>query len=153
VQTPSDGYSNEIFHFVGIVHIEILDLKHRSCKCFWETHCKKMADLHPRQGNLLQRNNFSAVCKTSLHFAKYVGWRPAEKNLPVFLTCVFYVDLRFLWLFAETCQRRMQRLARKRILEGFALPFNSACRQGDQMRLWKRRPKCSPIKFFATVNK
>jgi hypothetical protein len=34
------------------------------------TPCKKLADLHPRQGNLLQRNNFSAVYKTSLHFAK-----------------------------------------------------------------------------------
>jgi hypothetical protein len=38
---------------------------------FWErTPCKKSADLHPRQGNLLQRNNISAVYKTSLHFTK-----------------------------------------------------------------------------------
>jgi hypothetical protein len=34
---------------------------------------KKLADLHPRQGNLLQRNNFSAVYKTSLHFTKQGG--------------------------------------------------------------------------------
>jgi hypothetical protein len=34
------------------------------------TPCKKSADLHPTQGNLLQRNNFSAVYKTSLHFTK-----------------------------------------------------------------------------------
>jgi hypothetical protein len=31
---------------------------------------KKLADLHPRQGNSLQRNNFSKVYKTSLHFTK-----------------------------------------------------------------------------------
>jgi hypothetical protein len=34
------------------------------------TPCKKLADLHPRQGNLLLRNNFSVVYKTSLHFTK-----------------------------------------------------------------------------------
>jgi hypothetical protein len=31
---------------------------------------KKSADLHPRQGNLLQRNNSSVFYKTSLHFTK-----------------------------------------------------------------------------------
>jgi hypothetical protein len=31
---------------------------------------KKLANHHPRQGNLLQRNNFSAVYKTYLHFTK-----------------------------------------------------------------------------------
>jgi hypothetical protein len=31
---------------------------------------KKSADLHPRQGNLLQRSNFSAAYKTSLNFTK-----------------------------------------------------------------------------------
>jgi hypothetical protein len=34
------------------------------------TPCKKLADHHPRQGKLLQTNNFSAVYKTSLHFTK-----------------------------------------------------------------------------------
>jgi hypothetical protein len=34
------------------------------------TPCKKLADLHPRQGNLLQRKNFSAAYKISLHFTK-----------------------------------------------------------------------------------
>jgi hypothetical protein len=34
------------------------------------TPCEKLADLYPRQGNLLQRNIFSAVYKTSLHFTK-----------------------------------------------------------------------------------
>jgi hypothetical protein len=34
------------------------------------TPCKKLADFYPRQGNLLQRNNFSVVYKTSLHFTK-----------------------------------------------------------------------------------
>jgi hypothetical protein len=37
---------------------------------FGKEPCKKSADLHPRQGNLLQRNNFSVVYKTSLHFTK-----------------------------------------------------------------------------------
>jgi hypothetical protein len=31
---------------------------------------KKLYDLHPRQGNVLQSNTFSAVYKTSLHFTK-----------------------------------------------------------------------------------
>jgi hypothetical protein len=69
--------------------IEILDLEqvcwHRSCKYFWG---KK----HPRQGNLLQRNIFSAVYKTSLYYIHKIGWRPAEKNSPFFSTCVFYED-------------------------------------------------------------
>jgi hypothetical protein len=34
------------------------------------TPLKKLADLHPRQGNLLQRNKFLGVYKTSLHFTK-----------------------------------------------------------------------------------
>jgi hypothetical protein len=52
--------------------IEILDLE-QVClaNIFGErTPCNKLADLHPRQGNLLQRNNFSVVYQTSLHFAK-----------------------------------------------------------------------------------
>jgi hypothetical protein len=35
-----------------------------------KTPCKKLADLHPRQGNSLQRYHFSVVCKTSLNFTK-----------------------------------------------------------------------------------
>jgi hypothetical protein len=31
---------------------------------------KILADLHPREGNLLQRNIFTGVYKTSLHFTK-----------------------------------------------------------------------------------
>jgi hypothetical protein len=34
------------------------------------TTCQKLADHHPRQDNLLQRNNFSGVYKTSLHITK-----------------------------------------------------------------------------------
>jgi hypothetical protein len=45
---------------------------------------KKLADLHPRQDNLLQRNNFSAVYKTSLYILHIIGWRPAEKTPPFF---------------------------------------------------------------------
>jgi hypothetical protein len=55
--------------------IEILELQqvcwHRFCEYFWgKTPCKKSADLHPRQGNYYQRNHFSAVYKTYLHFTK-----------------------------------------------------------------------------------
>jgi hypothetical protein len=43
---------------------------------FWErTPGKKVADLHPRQGNILQRNNFSGVYETFLY-----SW----KNSPFF---------------------------------------------------------------------
>jgi hypothetical protein len=42
--------------------IEILEPEqvrlHWSCQIFWgKTHCKKLADLHPRQGNLLKKKN------------------------------------------------------------------------------------------------
>jgi hypothetical protein len=47
------------------------------------TPCKKLADLRPRQGNLLQRNYFSAVYKTSLHFTKQ-GGDQLKKILPFF---------------------------------------------------------------------
>jgi hypothetical protein len=49
---------------------------------------KKSADLHPRKGNLLQRNIFTGLNKTSLHRTK-IGWRPAEKIRPFLSTCVF----------------------------------------------------------------
>jgi hypothetical protein len=32
--------------------------------------CKKSADLHPRQGNLQQRNIFTGLSKTSLYNTK-----------------------------------------------------------------------------------
>jgi hypothetical protein len=44
--------------------------------------CKKSADLHPRQGNLLQRNSFTGLTKTSLYVQHKIGWRPAEKSCP-----------------------------------------------------------------------
>jgi hypothetical protein len=47
------------------------------------TPCKKFADLHLRQGNLLQRNNISVVYKTSLHFAK-LGGDQLKKICPFF---------------------------------------------------------------------
>jgi hypothetical protein len=58
---------------------------------FWErTPCKKLADLHPWQGNLLQRNNFSAVSGLqNLSSLCKIRERPAEKNVP-FSTCFFY---------------------------------------------------------------
>jgi hypothetical protein len=55
--------------------IEILDLEqvcwHRSCKHFGRKNpCKKSADLHPRQGNLLHWNIFTGLNKTSFHYTK-----------------------------------------------------------------------------------
>jgi hypothetical protein len=44
--------------------------------------CKKSADLHPRQGNLLQRNIFTGLSKASPSNSKWV-----EDQL--FSTCVF----------------------------------------------------------------
>jgi hypothetical protein len=51
------------------------------------TPCKKLADLLPRQGNLLQRSNFSAAYKTSLHFTKLGG--DQLKKISLFQTCCF----------------------------------------------------------------
>jgi hypothetical protein len=52
-----------------VFSIEILELDHVGtgpANLFGKrTPCKKSADLHPRQGNLLQRNNFSVAYKTS----------------------------------------------------------------------------------------
>jgi hypothetical protein len=40
-------------------------------KTFWRKKpCKKSADLHPRQGNLLQRNIFTGLNQTSLYNTK-----------------------------------------------------------------------------------
>jgi hypothetical protein len=35
-----------------------------------KTPCKKLAHLHPNQGNLLRRNNFIGILKTTLHWTK-----------------------------------------------------------------------------------
>jgi hypothetical protein len=56
-------------------NVEILDLEcvclSCSCKHFGQKkYCKKSADLHPRQGNLLHRNIFTGLNKTSFHYTK-----------------------------------------------------------------------------------
>jgi hypothetical protein len=56
--------------------IEILQLGHVCTR----TPCIKSADLHPCQGNLLQRNNFSGVSKTSLHYTKLGGGQLKKKS-------------------------------------------------------------------------
>jgi hypothetical protein len=57
-------------------------IAHFACKkVLVKNTLEKLADLHPRQGNLLQRNNFSGDCKTSLHFTKHQEWRSAEKMI------------------------------------------------------------------------
>jgi hypothetical protein len=46
-------------------------IAHFACKkVLVKNTLEKLADLHPRQGNLLQRNNFSAVNTTSLYYTK-----------------------------------------------------------------------------------
>jgi hypothetical protein len=72
---PQNLFGNKKLVRRRVLPIEILYLEqvcwHRSCKYFGEKNTmKKSADLHPRQGTFLQRNNFSAVNKTSLHFTK-----------------------------------------------------------------------------------
>jgi hypothetical protein len=41
--------------------------------------CKKSADLHPIQGNLLQKEHFYRA-QQNLSLQHKVGWRPAEKK-------------------------------------------------------------------------
>jgi hypothetical protein len=52
---------------------------------------KKLADLHSKQGSLLQRNR----AQRNLSLLHKIGWRPAEKNSPVFFN-MHLLDLRFL---------------------------------------------------------
>jgi hypothetical protein len=85
---------------VGINTIEILELEQVGgpgpANIFGERiPCKKLADLHSGQGNLLQRNNFSVVYIQNISSLHKIGWRSAEK-ITLFSTCVFYVVLRFL---------------------------------------------------------
>jgi hypothetical protein len=49
-----------------------------SSKHFWRKTLVKSADLHPRQGNLLQRNILTGLNK-NLSLQHKIGWRPAEK--------------------------------------------------------------------------
>jgi hypothetical protein len=57
-----------------VLLIEILILEQVclrwSSKHFWQKNHVKSADLHPRQGNLLQRNIFPGLNKTSLYNTK-----------------------------------------------------------------------------------
>jgi hypothetical protein len=47
--------------------------------------CKKSADLHPGQGNLgTTLEHFYRLNSTSLYLQHEIGWRPAEKNSPLF---------------------------------------------------------------------
>jgi hypothetical protein len=79
--------------FFGGLTTEILELEQVFCTgpvvflagWGWETLCIKLADLHPRQDNLLQRHSFSGVYKTSFHFTKLGGYQ-LKKHL-FFQTC------------------------------------------------------------------
>jgi uncharacterized membrane protein len=58
-----------------------------------------LADLHPRQGHLLQRNNFSAVYIQNLSSLHKIVWRSAEKISPFFSTMLLLAQLLgFLWV-------------------------------------------------------
>jgi hypothetical protein len=75
-----------------------------SSKHFWQKNLvKKSDDLHPRQGNLLQRNIFTGLNKTSLYNTKYVGLRQAEICLPFFN--MLPLVLRFLWAKAGKVEK------------------------------------------------
>jgi hypothetical protein len=81
--------------------IEILVLERTclscSCKHFGQkTPCKKSADLHPRQGNLLQWNIFTGLNKIYLHLKNRV--ETSWKNRPFFFN-MRVLDLDF---YAQT---------------------------------------------------
>jgi hypothetical protein len=44
-----------------------------------KTPCKNASHFHPKQGNLLRRNNFTGLYK-ALHSQYKTGWRSAEKK-------------------------------------------------------------------------
>jgi hypothetical protein len=65
--------------------IEVLDLEqvcwHRSCHYFGErTPCKKLADLHPGQGNVGTTKEQFYMAQQNLPLLHKIGWRPAEKS-------------------------------------------------------------------------
>jgi hypothetical protein len=71
------------------IEILVLERTYLSCYCKHfgrKKPCKKSADLHPRQGNLLHWNIFTGLNK---NFTLKIGWRPAKKNRPFFSTCVY----------------------------------------------------------------
>jgi hypothetical protein len=57
---------------------------------FWaKKPCKKSADLHPRQGDLLHWNIFTGLNKTSLRYTKLGD--QLKKIRPFFSTFAFYI--------------------------------------------------------------
>jgi hypothetical protein len=74
VATGTLRLPQQVWH--GTHTIEILDQRQvhmlaQVLQTFWaKKPCKKFADLHPRQGNLLHLNIFTGLNKNSLHFTK-----------------------------------------------------------------------------------
>jgi hypothetical protein len=69
-QLMSSIFLGQPFEGIDILVQERVCLRWSS-KHFWRKNpCKKSADLHPRQGNLLQRNIFTGLNKTSLNSTK-----------------------------------------------------------------------------------
>jgi hypothetical protein len=87
--------------FILVQVTSILEQVHTFCTSpaelfFKKKPCKKLADPHSKQGNLLHRNTFTGLCETFLHCTKYVGWRSSEKIrlLPTrFLKCYYVCKL------------------------------------------------------------
>jgi hypothetical protein len=68
-----------------VAAIEIFEQEQVSCpvNIYWvSTPCKKMADLHPRQGNLPKKNVLSSL--PNLKSLNKIGWRSPEQFQPFF---------------------------------------------------------------------
>jgi hypothetical protein len=100
------------------------------------TPCKKLADLHPRHGNLLQRNKFS--------FHK-IGWRPAEKNRPFFNMRVLYLDF---YGMEEKVSRREERSKTNRSRKFFS---ESHFGGGSQRKLPPRKAPKAVVGFSIQI--
>jgi hypothetical protein len=78
---------------IEILEIELVCL-HCPCKYFRENNTLlKMADLHPRQGNLLLNIFFQGSTKPL--FSSQNRVEISQKNFPFFQTCFFYNVLLF----------------------------------------------------------
>jgi hypothetical protein len=88
-----------------VSNIEILDLEQGLASIFGErTPCKKLANLHPRHGNLLQRNNFRR--STEPLFTSQNRVEISWKKYPFFSNTLLMAKLlRFLWFWIVVSQK------------------------------------------------
>jgi hypothetical protein len=75
--------------------------------------CKKSADLHHRQGNLVHRNIFTGLKKTSLCYTKYVGRRSGTDDMilkifsPKNLAKIFAFFAQTTVIFCKNCDHNI----------------------------------------------